>query len=104
MVIHSGEKAFSCNLCEKVFKHKSNLNRHMVIHSGEKGFSCNLCEKAFAEKGTLKKHMVIHSGEKGFSCNLCKICKISEIICSEELLEHPHVDSYWGESIFLQFM
>ena len=29
---HSGEKTFTCDICEKDFKQRSHLNRHKLIH------------------------------------------------------------------------
>ena len=32
------DKHFTCNICEKRFKHSSNLKRHQVTHTGDKPF------------------------------------------------------------------
>ncbi|XP_032361822.1 gastrula zinc finger protein XlCGF17.1 isoform X1 [Etheostoma spectabile] len=72
MKIHKGEKSFSCSICKKAFIESGYLNRHMRIHTGEKAFSCSVCKKAFTVSGSLQKHMRIHTGEKPFSCSICK--------------------------------
>ncbi|XP_032361825.1 gastrula zinc finger protein XlCGF17.1 isoform X4 [Etheostoma spectabile] len=72
MKIHKGEKSFSCSICKKAFIESGYLNRHMRIHTGEKAFSCSVCKKAFTVSGSLQKHMRIHTGEKPFSCTVCK--------------------------------
>ncbi|XP_034070932.1 zinc finger protein 436-like [Gymnodraco acuticeps] len=68
----AGENTFGCSLCEKTFKQRGNLNRHMRIHSGEKTFGCSVCKKSFAQRGNLKQHMRVHTGEKPFICSICK--------------------------------
>ncbi|XP_014871576.1 zinc finger protein 239-like [Poecilia latipinna] len=71
MKIHTGEKPFSCDLCEYRCTQKSSLNVHMRTHSEEKPFSCDLCGYRCIQKSSLNEHMRIHTGEKPFSCDLC---------------------------------
>ena len=82
-----------CPKCDKAFKHKVSLKRHMNIHdrqiedvhgkildedsnvsiskSGGK-FQCPRCEKSFIYDAFLKKHIKKHDEElQGFSCDQC---------------------------------
>ncbi|VDN94159.1 unnamed protein product [Brugia pahangi] len=59
-----------CNICQKEVK--NNMNKHMLIHTGEKPFSCSICKKNFTQFGDVKRHMMIHTGEKPFSCSICR--------------------------------
>ena len=39
---------------------QSQLERHVRIHTGEKSFVCEVCQKAFNQKTTLQTHMSRH--------------------------------------------
>ncbi|XP_060902934.1 mucin-2 isoform X2 [Labrus mixtus] len=69
--IHTGEKPFHCNLCEKKFARRTELNMHLRWHNGEKRHWCPYCGKGFLDLNNLKRHKYTHTGEKPHSCPHC---------------------------------
>ncbi|GBM45469.1 Zinc finger protein Gfi-1b [Araneus ventricosus] len=70
-VVTSGQKLFSCKVCQKGYKHESTLKCHMRVHADIKPYECKFCGKAFPTKSALKTHVLIHTDEKPLTCDIC---------------------------------
>ncbi|KAJ4448812.1 hypothetical protein ANN_00203 [Periplaneta americana] len=70
-LVHSVQKPFKCEICQKSFTRLQQLRRHAVSHKIDKPFKCDICEKNFGHQLELKKHALTHTEDKPFKCNLC---------------------------------
>ena len=41
-MIHTGDKPYKCDVCDKAFSHSNNLQRHAMIHTGDKPYKCDV--------------------------------------------------------------
>ena len=65
------EKRFHCDLCQKTFTYKCNMQKHRETHTQERAFECDICHKTFKTKGVMEKHKIIHNEALQFHCHLC---------------------------------
>ena len=56
-----------CGFCGKDCVHKSTLKIHIRVHTHERPFPCSVCNKRFKTKSALLKHMEIHKRTVGLS-------------------------------------
>jgi len=49
-------KSYVCSDCPKHFCAVSDLNRHQLVHTDVKSFGCILCNKSFRHKSDVVKH------------------------------------------------
>ena len=70
--IHTGEKSYQCDICNKQFAYKNVLVYLRRIQTGEILYQCYMCNKQFAPIGNLGRHRRIHIVEKPYHCNTCK--------------------------------
>ena len=69
--VHTNEKSYRCDVCEKVFKWRTSFVYHQRTHTGQKPYQCGFCEKSFTTPSHKKRHERTHTGEKPHQCNMC---------------------------------
>jgi uncharacterized Zn-finger protein len=76
--LHTNERPYKCEHCEKSFRQWGDLRYHETsIHSDEKNHVCEFCAKSFSRKYSLVIHRRIHTGERNCeSINLIIFFKI----------------------------
>ena len=67
-----GDKNFLYEICEKQFSSDYDKKRHMkCVYGEEKLFECNVCNKKFGQKKEMNNHVANIHQEKHHNCKSC---------------------------------
>jgi uncharacterized Zn-finger protein len=63
--VGKGKETYTCqwNGCERVFKSRQKVLRHLQSHTGHRPFVCHVCEQGFGEAAPLAAHLRRHAQE-----------------------------------------
>ena len=67
----TGESAFQCRECGKIFARNSKLKRHVDATHGGMKHKCQQCPKEYNQIDNLKTHVKITHEGRRFPCNQC---------------------------------
>jgi uncharacterized Zn-finger protein len=77
-------------VCQKCFRDKYYLDRHLVTHTGEKNYECALCRLKFSQEGHLTRHLkTIHASTVNAQCTHCQAVFYSARALSERFVDCP---------------
>ena len=83
--VNTEAQPFPCYICDKIFKDKRSVIRHIERDHTDKMFSCELCEKQFSRKDTLQLHIShTHNKQPRIICEVCR----QEFPSKPELRKH----------------
>ena len=68
------KQSFRCEICEKYFKLKSQMQRHVKkVHEKASETKCDLCDKTFYDASSLLYILTVHKKVKNVQCKICNI-------------------------------
>ena len=71
LTCHIEEKPHECLECGKKFTKANQLKEHRKRHFEEGNYECQFCNKKFFSPNKLREHIRIHTGETPLKCNIC---------------------------------
>lgn len=76
-----GEVSYKCYVCQKHFRRRSTLIKHLKIHTGNNlrkvillNVLIKMCGKQFKNISSLRRHLKTHTGESCENCEVCEFC------------------------------
>ena len=60
------------DICSYTTKYSSNLPKHIRIHTGERKYSCDYCDKTFTDATSCLSHKLRHPESGAQKCTKCK--------------------------------
>ncbi|XP_030371127.1 zinc finger protein 287 [Scaptodrosophila lebanonensis] len=85
---HGLRSNFTCNVCDKSFKQKSILQRHIRAHKNEIQ-RCSQCPQIFRTQAALASHLLFHSGrELRYKCEVCSKHYLTKANLKQHQMKH----------------
>ncbi|XP_052872673.1 zinc finger protein 431-like [Anopheles cruzii] len=88
--IHFQLKSYVCHLCDPPtrFTDRSSLRVHEVRHAETKAFKCDQCERSYFTNNELKQHYTMRHEERKYVCQVCSARFASNAILKDHSRVH----------------
>ncbi|XP_068160849.1 zinc finger protein 646 isoform X2 [Antennarius striatus] len=95
MCSNKEERPFTCNICNRSYRHAGSLLNHKNTHKTGH-FSCTFCSKPFTNPMALRNHTRIHTQKKKYVCLTCgKAFRLASILHNHQRV-HNRVTSHFS--------
>lgn len=98
---------YDCEVCNKKFYTKSNLEMHMRVHTNGKKFTCSYCKKGFLTYESLSEHVKGQCQKRKYECQYCgrRFSRPHEKVKHERIHtgEKPHVCGICGKAFRVSY-
>ncbi len=90
----NGKHLFRCEVCNKKFEHKSNLDHHLIVHSEFKPFVCTVCGLRFKWKEGKQVHLKKQHADVDATCDLCSKTMKIHLLAKHKKTDHKPVQTF----------
>ena len=88
LAVVAAARPYACDHCDKSFRTRSKLERHLTSHDGDKKLTCPKCDRRFACADSVRLHLIRHKDQN--RTNVCRICN-ARFFFPNELEKHQRV-------------
>lgn len=107
MNAHIESVKYDCEICNRKFHTKSNLDMHVRVHTNGKKFACSYCKKDFISYDSFQEHVKKHCQSRPYECQYCgrRFVRPHEKVKHERIHtgEKPHVCQICGKAFRVSY-